>query len=164
MFGPIHVTATRLIAAPASLVYDILADYRIGHPRILPRAFESLTVEEGGRGAGTVIRFAMRSFFTVKWARATVEEPEAGRVLVERLEDRPAKTSFTVEPSGLEHARVTIETTWTPRGPGALLERLLAPIVLKRVIAEELRNLDRVAIDGVSCGTCRGGPEVVEDG
>lgn len=145
MFRPVHVVATRLIPAPASLIYGILADYRTGHPRILPRAFAGLTVEQGGRGAGTVIRFGMRSFGTVQWARAIVEEPEPGRVLVERLEDRPVTTAFTVDPRGQDHARVTIETSWTPRGRGALVERLVAPVLLKRVYAEELRNLERVA-------------------
>jgi hypothetical protein len=32
-------------------VYDTIADYHIGHPRILPRHFSGLTVEEGGIGA-----------------------------------------------------------------------------------------------------------------
>jgi hypothetical protein len=145
MLPPVRVTATGLVGAPPSRVYGILADYRDGHPRILPRAFEGLTVEQGGRGAGTIIRFGMRSFGAVKWARAAVDEPEPGRVLVERLEDGSVETSFTVDPSGPDHARVTIATSWTPRGRGALLERLLGPLLLKRVYAEELRNLDRVA-------------------
>jgi Polyketide cyclase / dehydrase and lipid transport len=145
MSRPVYVTATRLIAAPASRIYGILADYRTGHPLILPRAFQSLTVEAGGRGAGTVIRFGMRSLGTVKWARATVGEPEPGRVLVERLDDRSVETTFTVDPSGRDSACVTIATSWTPRGRGASLVRLLAPLLLKRIYAEELRNLERVA-------------------
>ena len=41
--------------APAAKVYEVLSDYQEGHPAILPRKyFIDLTVEEGGRGAGTV--------------------------------------------------------------------------------------------------------------
>jgi hypothetical protein len=145
MSVPVRVKATRQIAAPAGHVYDILADYRVGHPRILPSAFVGLVVEQGGRGAGTVIRFGMKSFGTVKWARATVHEPEPGRVLLERLDERSLETTFTVDPGERGVSLVTIETAWTPRGPGSLLERLLAPTFLKRVYAEELRNLERVA-------------------
>ena len=144
---PVRIKATRLVAAPPSRVYSILADYRTEHPRILPPTFVSLTVEEGGRGAGTVIRYGMKSFGTVRWARATVDEPEPGRVLRERVEADSLETTFTVDPGGLGHSHVTIETSWTPRGPGALLGRLLAPPFLRRVYADELSNLERVATD-----------------
>ena len=36
-----RITASRRVAAPASRVYDIIADYRDGHPSILPRAFRN---------------------------------------------------------------------------------------------------------------------------
>lgn len=147
MSRPVRIRATRLVAAPPGRVYSILADYRTGHPRILPPAFVSLTVEEGGRGAGTVIRFGMKSFGTVRWVRATVEEPEPGRVLLERVEANSLQTTFTVDPGEPGHSHVTIETSWTPRGAGALLERLLAPTFLKRVYAEELGNLEKVATE-----------------
>ena len=52
----ISVSAEREIAAPAKRVYRILADYQQHHPRILPNAFSGFRVEEGGIGAGTVIR------------------------------------------------------------------------------------------------------------
>ena len=57
---PLHVSAERTVPAPAAAVYALLADYRAGHPRILPPAFSDLTVLQGGTGAGTVIRFALR--------------------------------------------------------------------------------------------------------
>lgn len=146
MSTPVHIEVTRLIAAPSRQVFSILSDYRVGHPRILPRGMENLTVERGGRGAGTVIRFQVRSFGTVRSIRASVDEPEPGRVLVERsLDDNALETRFTVDPSYDGGSWVTIETSWTPRGPRALLERLIGPFLLERAYAEELDNLARVA-------------------
>lgn len=147
--SPIWVTATRVVPAPAKRVYDILADYRTGHPQILPaRFFRDVCVETGGHGEGTVIRFAMTVFGAVRRIRAAVVEPEPGRVLVERdLNGNGPVTTFTVNPVGRGHADVTIETAWTPRGPASFLQRILAPPVLRRIYAEELLNLEKVATD-----------------
>jgi hypothetical protein len=147
MAGPIRVKTTRFVAAPADHVYSILADYHTGHPSILPaRVFEELTVESGGQGDGTVIRFGMRSFGKLRWSRAAVDEPEPGRVLRERvLDDKGIVTVFTVDRVEAHRSEVTIETTWTPTGAGALFERLVAPPFLKRVYVEELGNLEKVA-------------------
>jgi hypothetical protein len=143
---PVHIKATRLIAAPASRVFSILSDYRVGHPRILPRGLEKLTVERGGRGAGTIIRFQVRSFGTARWVRASIDEPEPGRILVERsLDGNGLETRFTVDPADGGSSLVTIETSWTPRGPAAGLERLVGPFLLERAYAEELENLATVA-------------------
>jgi len=59
---PSHrVSASAEVKAPAEKVYAILADYRHGHPQIVRRPpFGSLEVEQGGFGAGTVIRYQMR--------------------------------------------------------------------------------------------------------
>jgi len=90
MTVPLYAKATRLVAPPASRVFSILCDYLVGHPSFLPRGLERLTVEHGGRGAGTAIRFRVRSFGTVRPVRASVDEPEQGRVLVERSLDGSA--------------------------------------------------------------------------
>jgi uncharacterized protein YndB with AHSA1/START domain len=55
----VHISAERTIPAPAAEVYALLADYRDGHPRILPPAFSNFAVLEGGIGAGTRIRFTL---------------------------------------------------------------------------------------------------------
>ncbi|HEX7051874.1 MAG TPA: SRPBCC family protein [Longimicrobiales bacterium] len=131
------------IAAPPDVVYRILADYREGHPLILPpRWFTHLHVEQGGVGAGTVIRFGMKSGGRVREMRAEVVEPEPGRVLVERgLDERGTVTTFTVDASGAGGTRVKIQTTWRAAGIAGFVERLLAPALLKRVYREELARL-----------------------
>src|SRR5262245_56834492 len=57
-----QVTASAAMNAPAEQVYNIIADYRNGHPHLLPKQFSNLLVEEGGYGAGTRIRFQMTAF------------------------------------------------------------------------------------------------------
>jgi hypothetical protein len=78
------VSATARLKAPPRRVYDTIADYHTGHPRILPKQFRNLTVEQGGVGAGTVIRFQVRVFGRTDTFRAEVTEPEPGRILVEK--------------------------------------------------------------------------------
>jgi polyketide cyclase/dehydrase/lipid transport protein len=138
------VTASADIDAPADRVYAIIADYRNGHPHILPKQFRNLTVEQGGIGAGTIIRFEVRVFGQTQRFRAKVSEPEPGRVLVEEnLEPVPSKTTFTVvkSPSG-SGTRVTFVTETTSRG-GLLgaVERFLSKRVMRKMYAEELSLL-----------------------
>ena len=105
-------TASRLIHAPPKIVYGILADYRRGHPSILPRrGFLSLDVEEGGIGAGTVFRLRMKVIGVTRAMRARVTEPIPGQVLVETDESAGIRTTFDVRPDGTgQDARVTIRT------------------------------------------------------
>ena len=137
------VSVSEEVPAPASAVYAVLADYREGHPAILPkRHFPSFAIEEGGIGAGTVIRFAFYLPGARRTVRALVAEPEPGRILSERDLDNGAVTRFLVEPTADEWVtRVTIETTWDKPGFAGWVERWLAPSFLHRVYDEELSNL-----------------------
>lgn len=141
------LSAAADIDAPPHVLYDIIADYRVNHPRILPRPpFESLNVEQGGTGAGTVIRVGIRLLGRLQTYRANVTEPEPGRVLVETNENGYA-TSFTVDPrADGSSARVTIATRLSGRGGviGAL-ERRFVTWLLRPVYIRELENLAAVA-------------------
>lgn len=142
----IRVEASAHVPASPVAVYGILADYRVGHPGILPSEhFRDFTVEKGGVGAGTVIRFRMVGLGTSRTTRGRVEEPEPGRVLVERYDDTGAVTTFTVNPEGAG-SRVTFTTVWNPTGLRGLVERLMAPPFLRRVYTNELSNLARAAV------------------
>lgn len=134
-----RVSASALIPAPAEKVYGILADYHNGHPRILPKPyFTSLEVVEGGTGAGTVVAFSMRLMGRPQHFRATVSEPQPGRVLVE-TNDTGAETRFTVDPQPDGQCRVTIATETTVRDgiagkvEGWITHRLLHPIYVKEL-------------------------------
>ncbi len=141
----IRVEVSAHIPAPPTVVYGILADYRVGHPGILPpEYFRDFTVEEGGVGAGTIIRFRMVGLGASRTTRGRVEEPEPGRVLVERYDETGAVTRFTVNPEAAG-SRVTFTTVWNAGGLRGLVERLMAPPFLRRVYASELANLARAA-------------------
>lgn len=135
------------VNAPARAVYDTIADYRDGHPRIVPpKYFKNLVVEEGGRGAGTRIRFDMTVLGKTRKGRAVIEEPEPGRVLVERELNWDAVTRFEVEPAGESTCTVSIGTEM-PRKPGLFgaIERFAARRVLPKIYREELLRLEEVA-------------------
>lgn len=140
----IRVSAELTIAGPADQVYRILSNDREHHPRILPPAFSNFTVEKGGVGAGTVMRFSMTTAGRTRQARHRVEEPEPGRVLREIDLDRDLQTTFTVTPDG-EGSRVRIDTAWTEEGPLGFVMRLLAPRILRPIYRDELARLDRYA-------------------
>ncbi len=141
----IRVAAERAIAAPAEQVYRYLADYRAHHPRFLPPAFSDFQVEQGGVGAGTVVRFRLTAGGRSRAYRQRVAEPTPGRVLTESDLDSSSVTTFTVTPDG-DGCRVRIETAWQGAGGvGGLFERLFAPRVLRRLYADELARLDHYA-------------------
>jgi hypothetical protein len=139
-----------LIRSPAPAVYSLIADYRAGHPRILPRAwFGPLEVERGGTGAGTIIRYEIRLLGTTRRVRAEITEPRPGAELVETDLATGARTTFTVAPRGEgREAEVTIRTEWEGKGLRGWIESLTAPPVLQRIYAEELAQLGAVAASG----------------
>jgi hypothetical protein len=139
-----RIAASAQISAPPARVYQLLADYREGHPRILPDQFSDLAVERGGRGAGTIIRFRLRLAGRSQLFRAAVGEPEPGRVLTEtNLEGRMAITTFTVAPgSQRDTSHVTISTdVAVRRGLVGALQRVLTTAVLRPVYRAELQRL-----------------------
>lgn len=138
------VSASKIINAPSPEIYKIIADYRDGHPHILPKSyFSSLEVEEGGFGEGTVIRFQFRILGQTQNFRALITEPDPGCVLLETDLSSNNSTSFTVWSLGNENqARVTIMTVLKNR---PFVEGLLAKILLTNVYRQELELLARMA-------------------
>ena len=142
------ISASAIIPARRERVYSIIANYKDGHPRIVPRQFSGMVVEEGGVGAGTVIRFQMRVFGMKQTFRAAISEPEPGRVLVETdLDTNGAVTTFTVDPgTAPADSRVTISTLLPVRsGLLGLFEKKLSTFLLRPIYVQELVNLARVA-------------------
>jgi hypothetical protein len=150
-----RITASARIDAAPKRVYNVIADYCNGHPRILPKQFSDLVVERGGFGAGTVIRFRMRVGGRLQTFRAAVTEPDPGRVLVETsLEGRLAVTTFTVsEADGGQASVVNIATDLPVRfGPLGAIERFLTTRALQALYHEELRLLAAVVQDNIHLG------------
>lgn len=96
-------TASNVIKAPADIIYSIIADYRKGHPLILPNPyFLSLEVEEGGFGAGTIVNFEVRLLGQKQSFHSIITEPEPGRLWKEQSSaHRPFSNSATTASSEL---------------------------------------------------------------
>ena len=141
----ITASAERHIDAPARLVYTYIADFRQHHPNFLPSQFSDFEIETGGVGAGTVHRFRMTLGGRTTDYRVRVGEPMPGRMLIESDPARRMLTTFTVDPQPDGGSRVRIETRWFTDGIQGLVERLVAPRMLRGVYREELRLLDRYA-------------------
>jgi hypothetical protein len=140
----IRVEVSHVIEARPAEVYAILADYRVGHPAILPKPyFTEVAVEQGGQGAGTIARVRMKVMGKEMVYRQVVSELEPGRVLREVDTTAGVATTFTVEPlNGGGRSRVTIATD-AAISPGLTgwLERMFNPIVMRRIYRQELQQL-----------------------
>jgi hypothetical protein len=141
---PFRFSTARVLNAPADVVYCCLADYRTHHRPggFLPPAFTDLQVLQGGIGAGTVFRFTVKLGGRTRTRTQTVEEPEPGRVLVERGDGEGS--TFTVEPCG-DQALVRIQTQLVGRGVEGLLLPLVGPSLLRPLYTDELVRLERYA-------------------
>ncbi len=135
------LAVSRVIAASPEMLYYVLSDYTTEHPQILPTPyFESLVVEEGGHGAGTVFRAEMRVMGMRQTLHMRVTEPEPGRELRETDPVVGVTTTFTVTPeAGGTGSLVEIVTEWRAKsGLVGLLERLLLPAVTRPIYLKEL--------------------------
>ena len=143
------ISASAVINARPEEVYSVIADYRKGHPAILPKEnFADLQVESGGYGTGTIIRFRSRVLGTERRFHQIVSEPEPGRVLVEKDIQGPITTTFTVTPvengqgSEESHSQVNITTEMaTSPGLQGWVERFVLPRALKPIYKKELQQL-----------------------
>ncbi len=146
--GQIHVEVSNVIEARSEKVYAILADYRVNHPAILPKPyFTELKVEQGGQGAGTIVRVRMKVMGTELAYRQIISEPQPGRVLKEADDTAGVTTTFMVDPlNGGQHSRVTIATDAATK-PGLMgwMERLFTPSVMRRIYKKELQQLAEYA-------------------
>lgn len=149
----VSVVAARDVDAPADAVFGYIADYRAHRPHFLPPAYSAFEVDEGGVGAGTVVRFTVTAGGRSRPYRMRVDEPEPGRVLRESDQDSSLVTTFTVTPEG-GRSRVRIETSWKgAAGIGGFFERMFAPTAMRRIYDDELTRLDGYARTQRATGT-----------
>ncbi|HEY3342025.1 MAG TPA: SRPBCC family protein, partial [Anaerolineae bacterium] len=125
-------------------VYAILADYRAGHPNILPKAyFKSLVVEQGGQGAGTVIHVQLSVMGIRRESHMRVSEPEPGRVLAETDLQTGLVTTFIVDPAPGGQSTLRISTDWeSAPGLAGWLDRTFTPLVLRHIYTLTLRTVN----------------------
>ena len=137
----IEVSAT--INAPHADILHILRDYKGGHVEILPPQFQSLEVEAGGYGAGTVYRLTVKVMGQTTIYHHEVTEPEAGRILKESDRNTPQWSAYHLEPIDANTTQVTIKALMVGK---SWLERRITAMVSRRLFKQILENLERVAV------------------
>jgi len=138
--------AEHTIDAPSAAVYAVLADYTTHHPRIMPPSlFSDLEVEQGGVGAGTVFHITLHLLGRRQHLHMRVGEPEPGHLLTETNLDTGVVTEFRVGPGdGESRTRARISSEWeTDVGLRGSFDRLVTPLLMGRIFAQQLRGLDR---------------------
>ena len=139
-----NVRTSRVINARPDDIYNIIADYHAGHQAILPEPyFKEMTLEEGGYGAGTVIRVVMKVFGRTYRYHMIVTEPKPGRIIVETDLHTGQESRFIITPvDGGQKSDVTIAATF-PGKPGlaGLMERLFKPRITRSIFDKELQKL-----------------------
>jgi polyketide cyclase/dehydrase/lipid transport protein len=131
----VEATTQREIAATTQTVFDTLADYREGRPKLLPENYSEYEVREGGDGAGTLVHWKLQA--TKKRVRdclLEVTEPAEGE-LVEKDRNSSMVTTWRVTPgAGEGTSRVTVTTVWNGAGGiGGFFEKTFAPKGLARI-------------------------------
>lgn len=140
----LEIAADQVIDAQPAELYRIVADYKVGHPAIVPKPyFTEMVVEAGGYGAGTVLRGNVKIWGQDYPFHQRVSEPEPGRVLQESDIDTGQTTRFIFEPlNNGAQTRVTIASQFPPT-PGVMgwLERWVKPMIIRRLYHQELAQL-----------------------
>ncbi len=148
--GQIKVKAEAVLNARPEDVYATIADYKKGHPSILPKeSFYDLQVEEGGYGAGTIMSFKARVLGVEQSFHQRVSEPEPGRILVEQDIDsiQNVTTIFKVIPveqGQKSHVEITTTMNTSP-GLKGFVERVVVSIFNPPIYRKELKLLESVA-------------------
>ncbi len=139
----LKVSQAARIYAPAERVYQVLSDYEVEHNNILPpEHFVDMKVEQGGKGAGTIISFKVRIMGSIVSYRMQVSEPIPGRELVEADLLSDTVTTFSLKPLGEGETRLEISTRLkTRKGLAGKIEKLTIPSVMKKLYRKELKRL-----------------------
>ena len=142
MARQIEVAVDRRVSASPGQVMGLLTDYREGRPRILTDNYVDYAVEDGGQGAGTVVRYTFRAAGRERRVRLRVETPDP-ETIVETDANSSLVTTWRITPeAGGGASRVRLLTTWQGAGGiGGFFERTFAPRGLRRVYEQVLDRL-----------------------
>jgi hypothetical protein len=136
---------SRVIPATPTQVFNLLADYRDGHWRVLPPAFTDYRVLEGGYGEGTRIAFRLKLGGRSRPTEGVVTVPDPGRVIVETYPREEMVTTFTIDAEG-GGTKLTIATSVPTRTRfTAPLERFILRRSLEPIYKEEFGLIAEVA-------------------
>jgi len=145
--GRISVETTRQIPVEAARVFTSIADFKTHRPQWLLPAYSELQVEQGGIGAGTIVRYRLKVGPRERAYRMQIAEPKPGVMLTEQDATSSLLTTWTVSPNGTG-CTVAVASQWNGAGGiGGFFERLFAPRGLRRLYDEQLARLASYAAD-----------------
>src|ERR687897_673240 len=132
--GQVSASSTVLIDASPEVVLAAVADYQTVRPKILSPHYSGYQVLEGGQGAGTVATWKLQATKKrVREVKANVDV--AGHAVIEK------DANSTMAPAGTG-STVTVKTSWQGAGGiGGFFEKTFAPLGLRKIQAEVLKNL-----------------------
>lgn len=148
----IHAEASAVIDARPETIYNVLRDYRVGHPAILPKPyFHEFKLLKGGFGAGTEYHLTMKVYGRTFTCQQRISEPEPGRVILETDIHTGQFSRFTLDPVEGGKTRVTI-TVEQPASPGfaGFMERLMTPSIMRGIFNKELALLAAYVTQGAA--------------
>ena len=142
---------TAVIDASAETIYRILIDYNDlnAHPAITPKHFfTKIEVVSGGIGDGTVVDVHCKVLGQTTQLTMTLIEAEKNRHLIEQDEANGVRSEFFLRPiNENKQTEVTIKTTGALGGGlRGWIEKRITPRLLRPIYAEELENLNQVAM------------------
>jgi hypothetical protein len=136
----VSARTSREVDASPERVLEFLRDYREGRLRILTDNYTAYRVEQGGKGAGTVFAYHFAAGGRERDYRLKVDEEPSG-ALHERDELSSFVSSWTVSANAAGSV-VRLEGSWDGAGGiGGILERLFAPLGLRRIYDRVLERL-----------------------
>ena len=140
---PYQILSSKVIRAQPETLFNIIIDYHVHHPAILPkRAFTGLTILEGGHGVGTVIKVKMKLLGQESTGTIEVIEATPYSRVVEKVIEQKMTTTFLFEPISDSETRVTFQTDAEGKsGLAGWFEKLIVPRALAKVYEEELEQL-----------------------
>lgn len=140
----LRVEVSRAVDATPDAVLSLFRDYRVAHAAVLPKPyFVDMVIDQGGYGAGTVVRVKMKAYGVEKNYRFDVTEPEPGRILAETDPSIGLVTHFIADPlDGGARSMVTLSTLFPiPGGIAGWFERKMTPGLMRRIYQQELQNV-----------------------
>lgn len=138
----INVQSEYIIPAPPEEVYESLIDFQNARPSILTSNFVDYTVEEGGVGEGTVIRYHLRAAGRKRPYRMHVTETSKGEILTERDSHSSLVTMWRLTPVSNGQTLVRLVSEWEGAGGiGGFFERTFAPRGLRGIYDQMLSRL-----------------------
>lgn len=139
----IIVRSERVVDARPFQVYEILTDYQERRPQMLTPNFLDYSVEHGGYGNDTIIRYRLRAARRERSYQMHVDETVRGKIITERDANSSLVTTWALSPlKDGKQTKVQIVSEWEGRGGiKGFMERIFAPLGLSRIYDRMLSRL-----------------------